>query len=88
MGKDFNRIREWLEPRLAKLQKSDPKMTRELFAIRCGITRAALYAYMQDVNRPAPEVMTRICEVLGVPAEEGLRQYTPKREGRPKNING
>jgi len=76
--KDFNHLKEWLEPKLAA-----KGLTPEKFAYECGITRAAVYFYLADTNRPSVQVMVRMCRVLGVPLEEGLRQYSPRRTGRP-----
>jgi transcriptional regulator with XRE-family HTH domain len=75
---DYNRIKEWLLPIL------DSKgISVENFARAVGISRATVYFYMNDRHRPDEQVMAQMCRVLGVPFEEGLRQYTPKKWGRP-----
>jgi transcriptional regulator with XRE-family HTH domain len=76
---DYNRIKLWLLPIL------DSKgMSVESFARLVGISRATVYFYLSDKHRPDEQVMAQICRVLGVPFEEGLRQYTPKKWGRPR----
>jgi ribosome-binding protein aMBF1 (putative translation factor) len=75
---DYNHIKEWLEPQLEKLE-----ISKEEFARRCGFSRALVYFYCSDKNRPDEQSMAKMCHVLGVDLEEGLRQYTPKRNGRP-----
>jgi ribosome-binding protein aMBF1 (putative translation factor) len=75
---DYNHIREWLEPQLEQLD-----ISKEEFARRCGLSRALIYFYCNDKNRPDEQSMAKMCQVLGVDLEEGLRQYTPKRNGRP-----
>ena len=76
--KDFNYIREWLLPML-----SDRGQSVEQFARKCGLSRASLYFYLVDKTRPESSTMKKMCEVLGVPFEEGLAQYSPKKIGRP-----
>jgi transcriptional regulator with XRE-family HTH domain len=78
---DFNRIREWLVPKLSSLGWSVEKFSR-----RVGVSRASIYFYLVDKKRPTEEVMGRMCKILGVPIEEGLAQYTPKRMGRKPNL--
>lgn len=75
---DFNHIKEWLLPLLADRQQSI-----ELFARECGLSRAAIYFYINDKNRPESSTMKVMCDVLGVPFEQGLAQYTPRAVGRP-----
>ena len=76
-GKE-NTIREWLVPQLQSMG-----LTPEQFANMVGISRASLYFYFTDRSRPDTGTMAVMCEVLGVPLEEGLRQYIPKQVGRP-----
>lgn len=75
---DYNNIREWLLPQLM-----DRNQSIEQFARECGLSRASVYFYLEDTTRPTSETMKVMCDVLGVPFEEGLRQYVPKRAGRP-----
>lgn len=77
--KDFNNIREWLVPLL-----EGKKLSIERFARQVGVSKAVVYFYLSDTSRPTEETMKRMCDVLQVPFEEGLRQYTPKKNGRPK----
>jgi transcriptional regulator with XRE-family HTH domain len=79
MEKNFNRIKEWLLP---KLQEAN--LSVEQFAHKIGLSRAAIYFYLTDVSRPTEQTMAKMCHALGVPFEEGLAQYTPKLRGRAK----
>jgi transcriptional regulator with XRE-family HTH domain len=79
-GKDFNNIREWLIPLLDKRG-----LSVERFANQVGVTRAAVYHYIKDTNRPSEQTMIKMCRILGVAPEDGLRQYTPKIVGRPSS---
>lgn len=78
-AKDFNHIRQWLDPKLDELD-----LSVESFARQCDLTRTAIYAYRADKNRPSEQTMIRMCQVLGVSAEDGFAQYTPRKKGRPK----
>jgi transcriptional regulator with XRE-family HTH domain len=82
MPKDFNNIRAWLYPLI-----EERGWSIEEFGRKIGVTRAAIYHYMTDKRRPTVERMRQICEVLGVPASEGLAQFTPKEVGRPKGFH-
>lgn len=75
---DFNKIKDWLLPKL-----QEKKWSVEEFANACGLSRAIVYFYLADTHRPTEETMVRMCQVLGVPLEEGLAQYTPRIHGRP-----
>lgn len=77
--RDFNHLGAYLPPRIQELG-----MSIEQFARACDVTRAMIYFYLCDRNRPTEQVAIRISQVLGVPAEEVLRQYTPRPRG-PKN---
>lgn len=77
-NRDFNHLEDWLLPKLR-----DRKLSVEKFANFVGVSRAAVYHWLKDETRPDPETMVSVCQVLGVPLEEGLRQYTPRPEGRP-----
>jgi transcriptional regulator with XRE-family HTH domain len=79
MAKDFNHINRWLPPLL-----KSKGLTMEKFSRKVKVSRAAVYAYMTDRNRPDSQIMLRMCRVLGVPFEEGLKQYVPKQVGRPR----
>lgn len=76
---NFNRIKEWLLPLLEERQMSVEDLANE-----AGITRASIYFYLSDASRPKEGVMIAICRALGRPPEEGLSQYTPKVNGRPR----
>lgn len=81
--RDYNRIKQWLLPKLDTKGVSVEQFSREV-----GISRAELYFYFADKHRPSEQVMARICHALNVPFEEGLRQYTPRRNGRPRGSGG
>lgn len=74
----MNRLKTWLDPKL-----QERKLSYEDFARLCGLSRASIYFYAADKSRPTEETMVVMCQVLGVPLEEGLSQYTPKKRGRP-----
>lgn len=78
MDRDFNHIQQWLDPQLDRLG-----LSIEQFANVCGISKASVYFYRDDKYRPNTGIMSKMCKVLGVPLEEGLRQYTPRKAGRP-----
>jgi transcriptional regulator with XRE-family HTH domain len=75
---DFNSIREWLVPILTQKGISNEQLAND-----AGLSRASVYFYLSDRARPSEQSMIKICQVLGVPPEEGMRQYTPKKRGRP-----
>jgi transcriptional regulator with XRE-family HTH domain len=76
---DYNHLKEYLLPKLEELG-----MSVEQFARAIGKTRTAVYYYLHDKNRPVEEVAAAMAHVLNVPVEEVLRQYTPRRQGRPR----
>lgn len=73
-----NNIKEWIKPLL-----EERGLSVEEFTNIAGISRAAIYHYFTDKYRPTEEIMAKMCRALGVPLEEGLAQYTPRRRGRP-----
>jgi transcriptional regulator with XRE-family HTH domain len=75
---DYNHLKQWLLPKIR-----ERKLSVEKFARLVKISRASVYFWFNDVTRPDEQTMARVCQVLGTPLEEGLRQYTPKVEGRP-----
>lgn len=75
---DFSRLPTWLPKQLARI-----KLTKEQFAHRVGVSRTTIYRYLYDMDRPSEGTMLRICRVLDIPFEEGLRQYVPKKNGAP-----
>jgi len=75
-----NQIREWLVPKLAAREMSIAQLASAI-----GVSRAAVYLYLNDQSRPTGYHMARICQVLGVPIEEGLSTYVPRRPGRPRH---
>ena len=82
MERDFNNLKKWLTPLL-----EERGWSIEEFGRKVGVTRAAIYHYMTDRNRPTVERMRQIYEALGVPAAEGLAQFTPRIAGRPRGFH-
>jgi transcriptional regulator with XRE-family HTH domain len=81
-GYDHNDIEKWLIPLL-----QERGLRIEPFAYLCGVSKTAMYGYLSDKNRPRPETMAKMCQVLGVPEEEGLAQYSPReREPRQQSV--
>lgn len=80
---DFNNLEYWMMPLIVK-----NKLTVETLARKVKVSRSAIYAYFTDRNRPTSQTMLRICHVLGVPFEEGLSQYSPRKRGRPFRTRG
>jgi transcriptional regulator with XRE-family HTH domain len=79
--KNHNQLREWL---LAKLAEKDLSVAQ--LAHATGVSRAAIYLYLTDQSRPTGYQMAKMCQVLGVPIEEGLAQYVSRRAGRPRKL--
>jgi transcriptional regulator with XRE-family HTH domain len=75
---NFSNLPSWLPRHLKRTG-----LTPEKLGHRAKISRTTVYRYMYDENRPTAQTMLRICRVLGVPFEEGMGQYTPKKNGRP-----
>ena len=80
MNRDYNHIKEWLDPKLKRMGLSIEK-----FARLAGLNRSSVYFYRNDEDRPSEQAMIRMCQVLGASCQEGLAQYTPKKNGRPTN---
>jgi DNA-binding phage protein len=53
-------------------------------ASRCGITRRALYYYMNERSRPAEQTLVKLCEVLGLSPKATAAMFVRKRTGRPR----
>jgi transcriptional regulator with XRE-family HTH domain len=77
--RDFNNLHRWLPAKLKKAGLSVERLSQ-----LANITRATIYFWMTDKARPSEDTMLRVCRVLGVPFEEGLRQFSPKTMGRPR----
>lgn len=82
MEKDFNHVPEWLDK---QIQQAD--LSPEQLARKCKLARATVYFYLEGRNRPSTQAMAKICHLLNIPLEEGLRQYTPGKPGRPKGYS-
>lgn len=77
-----NKLREWLigtesAPGLL-VQKG---MSVEQFAIELNLSRAQVYYYFKDVNRPRLETLGRMCRVLHVSMAEARKWIEPQEEG-------
>jgi transcriptional regulator with XRE-family HTH domain len=60
----------------------------EQLANASGITRTAIYNYINGDNRPKAAVLRQICEALSLPFHEGLKYCTPAPGGRlPADAN-
>jgi transcriptional regulator with XRE-family HTH domain len=81
--KDFNNLNVWLKGHLDRRGWSVERLSRE-----AGLSRAIIYFYMNDTYRPDEESIANVCKALGVPVTEGLKQYTPRVEGRPRQREG
>jgi len=78
MAKDFSYLPEWLPPRIEATG-----LSVEMFARKCNVSRASVYAWLTYRSRPDTQMMAKVCHVLGISLEEGLCQYTPRKYGRP-----
>jgi transcriptional regulator with XRE-family HTH domain len=78
---DYNNIGKWLIPLL-----DEKSVSVEDFARAVGVSRASIYNYIVDRNRPSEQIMAKMCHILKRPLDEGLRQYTPKKIGRPGRL--
>ena len=81
METNYNHLDKWLTELLDHRQ-----LSVEQLAEAVGLSRSSVYFYLQDKTRPDEDTMVRICNFLGVPLEEGLRQYTPRKRGRPRGV--
>lgn len=85
MAKDFNRLKAWIE-KYAK----EANLPIYKLANRAGISRATIYSWMIDKYRPDSEQLLKVAQVFAEHTNhtseelfaEGLRQYTPRLEGR------
>lgn len=80
---DYNRLPQWLPEKIAATG-----FTVEQVGNRIGVSRTSMYGYLLGSYRPTSQTMVKLCRVLGVPFEEGLKQYTPKKRGRPYGSQG
>ena len=55
----------------------------ETLARASGITRTAVYNYINRRQRPTAETLRRICAALDIPFDEGLAYCTPSKIGPP-----
>lgn len=81
--KEFNKLPKWLSKKLA-----EKEITVEHFAWKAKISRVSIYYYLSGHSKPSTQTMVRICQELGVPLEEGFRQFSPSTIGRPKGSGG
>lgn len=83
MEREWNNLPTWLPQQISKLE-----MTVERFAWQSKVPRTSLYVYINGSTKPSTRAMAKICKALGVPLEEGLRQYSPTKMGRPVGSGG
>jgi DNA-binding Xre family transcriptional regulator len=55
----------------------------ERLALAAGLKRTSVYHYIAKNRRPTPETLRRLCEVLEISYDEGLKYCTPGKMGRP-----
>ena len=75
---NFSNLPKWIPRQLKRVG-----LTKEQLAHRVGVSRTTIYRYIYDMDRPSENTMLNMCRVLDIAFEEGLRQYTPKKNGRP-----
>lgn len=88
--KDFNNLKPWIE----KMTKASGLPIYKV-ANRAGISRASIYAWMNDLSRPDPETILKVVQVyaplVGRKSHdlltEALKQYTNRTEGRPEGYS-
>lgn len=76
---DWSNLPYWLPKKIM-----ETGLTIEQVAHRTGVSRTAIYEYLADDSRPSEDTMLRLCRVINVPFNEGLAQYVPKQNGRPR----
>jgi transcriptional regulator with XRE-family HTH domain len=77
---DWNHLPKWLPKKIKATG-----LTVEQVAQRTNISRTVMYKYLSDLKRPSEQTALRLSRVLGVTFEEILAQYTPKKNGRPRD---
>lgn len=76
---DWSNLPYWLPKKIMATG-----LTVEQVAHRIGVSRTMVYEYLADDARPSEQTMLKLCRLLKVPFEEGLAQYVPKKNGRPR----
>lgn len=88
--KDFNRVKEWMQEKLA-----ERRISMSNFVVETGhkVTNATIFRWYNDTFRPTPEKMDIVCKTLSslpiieegeqprfehVPLREGLAQFTER----------
>lgn len=74
-----NNLHKWLPAQCERAGISLERLSQ-----LAEVSRASLYKWMADDDRPSEEAMQRVCSALGVDLIEGMNQYTPKKRGRPR----
>lgn len=59
--KDFNHIKEWLQPKLAERKLTLYKLTT---LTEGQLTNASVHRWYKDTFRPTPEKLQLVCKVL------------------------
>jgi transcriptional regulator with XRE-family HTH domain len=78
--RDFNDLPTWIP---AQMRRVGIESVEQLAYRAGGLSRMAIYRWLHDQSRPTPQTMAKVCRALGVELAEGLRQFSPKRNGRP-----
>jgi transcriptional regulator with XRE-family HTH domain len=76
---DWSNLPYWLPKKIMATG-----LTVEQVAHRTGVSRTMMYMYLTDEARPSEDTMLKLCRVIKVPFEEGLAQYVPRKNGRPR----
>jgi hypothetical protein len=83
--RDYNDLPKWIP---AQMQRVGIASVEQLAYRAGGLSRMAIYRWLNDQSRPTTQTMAKICRALDVPLAEGLRQYSEKPNGRPKGSGG
>lgn len=75
---NFSHLPTWLPKQLRRVGLSAEQLAHE-----AGVSRTCIYRYIYDQDRPSEKTMLGICRALDITFEEGLRQYSPKKNGAP-----
>lgn len=79
--RDYNDLATWIP---AQMKRAGIESVEQLAYRAGGLSRMAVYRWLNDQSRPRTQTMVKVCRALGVELSEGLKQYSEKRNGRPK----
>ena len=60
------------------------QMSVEEFAVACGVTRSAVYYYLNGKSLPSSKTMHKMATVLGIPSERLFALLPTREEGRQR----